>query len=410
MDSKGRDAQSPWAMPWAGWRAVAIRTWNESGDDNIGLIAAGVAFYGFLAIAPMLAAVVLCYGIFASPQTVIRDMQALMAVMPKDAALTVGQQLLDLVHASDGKKGTGIAIALALALFGARNGAGAVITALNVAYEEKEKRSFIRVNLIALAITAAGVVGAILAALATAALGTLDKLLPFTDDALLILGTVLSYVLLTLAGAAGAAALYRFGPSRHKPRWTWISPGSLFSAVLWLGLALGFGAYVRYVGKFDATYGSLGAVVALLTWLYLSAYVLLFGAELNSELEHQTAADTTTGAERPMGERRAWVADHVADAERDPPPGPRVPPVPVALPTPPALIEPAPSETGPVSDFVASRALVRVGRVAGLPKIGWISSGLASLGLSLLRRPRGKLAGGALLTVAAGLSLLKRRD
>jgi membrane protein len=409
MDAKGRDAESPWTMPWAGWRAVAIRTWNESGDDNIGLIAAGVAFYGFLAIAPMLAAVVLCYGIVASPETVIRDMQALMAVMPRDAARTIGQQLLDLVHASDGKKGTGIAIALALALFGARNGAGAVITALNVAYEEKEKRNFIRVNLTALAITAAGVIGAILAAIATAALGALDRLLPFADDTLLILGTVLSYVLLTLAGAAGAAALYRYGPSRHKARWTWITPGSLFSAVLWLGLALGFGAYVRYVGKFDATYGSLGAVVALLTWLYLSAYVLLFGAELNSELEHQTAADTTTGPEHPMGDRRAWVADHVADAEKDPPPGPRVPPAPLALP--PAADAPIvqAADTGPVSDFAASRAIVRVGRAAGLPKIGWISSGLASIGLSMLRRRGGKAAGAVMLAAAAGLSLLRKR-
>lgn len=313
MDTKGRDAQSPWAMPWAGWKAVLWRCWNEASDDNIGLIAAGVAFYGFLALVPLLGAIVLCYGLIADTTTVLHDVRALSAILPRDVAGVIGTQLLGLVHSPDGEKGLGILIALAIALFGARNGAGAIIAALNIAYEEKEKRSFLWVNVTALAITFGAVLAAIVAALAMTALGALDRLLPFAPDALLVMGTVVSHVLLTLAGAAGAAALYRFGPSRARPRWTWITPGSLFSALLWLALTLGFGAYVRYVGRFDATYGALGTIVALLTWLYLSAYILLFGAELNSELEHQTEHDTTTGTPQPLGQRRAWVADNVAD-------------------------------------------------------------------------------------------------
>ncbi|WP_066724988.1 YihY/virulence factor BrkB family protein [Sphingomonas pituitosa] len=313
MDAKGRDAHSPWAMPWAGWKSVLWRSWSEASDDNVGLIAAGVAFYGFLALVPLLGAVVLCYGLIADPPTVLHDVRALSTILPRDIAGVVGDQLLGIVYRPDGEKGLGILIALAIALFGARNGAGAVIAALNIAYEEKEKRNFLWVNLTAMAITLGAVLAAVLAAVAMTALGALDKLLPFAPDSLLVLGKVVSHALLTLAGAAGAAALYRFGPSRAQPRWTWITPGSLFAALAWMGLTLGFGAYVRYVGRYDATYGALGTIVALLTWLYLSAYILLFGAELNAELEHQTRQDTTTGAPQPLGQRHAWVADNVAE-------------------------------------------------------------------------------------------------
>jgi membrane protein len=392
MDAEGRDAASPWKMPWAAWKAVAIRSWNESGDDNIGIVAAGVAFYGFLALVPLLTAVILCYGIFTEPATVIRHMQALTAIMPPDIARTIGEQLLALVRSSDGEKGIGLLFALAVALFGARNGAGAVITALNIAYEEKEKRNFVVVNLTAIAITAAAVVAAIFAALAIAVLSALSSMLPYANDAVVILGTILSYLLLTLGGAAGAAALYRYGPSRAHARWVWLSPGSLFTALLWLALTLGFGSYVANIGKFDATYGSLGAVVALLTWLYLSSYVLLFGAEINAELEHQTALDTTTGAPQPLGARRAWVADHIAEA-----------PV-AAPPDPPA--EPAPS--GERESFIVGRAAVRGARIAGLPKIGWITSGVATLGLTMLRRKGRALPGAALLAAAAGLAWVRR--
>ncbi|MBB5711663.1 YihY/virulence factor BrkB family protein [Sphingomonas xinjiangensis] len=418
MDAKGRDATSPWKMPLAGWKQVAVRVWNESGDDNIGLIAAGVAFYGFLALVPLLTAILLCYGIFADPKTVVEDMQALTSLVPADVARTVGAQLMELVQSSDGKKGFGILIALALAIFGARNGAGAIITALNIAYEEQEKRSFIMVNLTALAITAAAVLAAILAASALTALAALGRWMHYDATVLPLLGTVVTYVLLTLAGAGAAAALYRVGPSRGKAQWTWLSAGSIFSALLWLGLTLGFGAYVRYIAKFDATYGSLGAVVALLTFLYLASYVLLFGAELNSELEHQTAKDTTTGAPQPMGTRRAWVADHVAadgDAEDAPakpkPPepsgaAPNVATRPVAR-TPSTPAAPAPE---PGTGFVAGRAVARAARISGLPKIGWVTTGLVTVGLAMVRR-RGKAgAGVALIAAATGLSWLRARD
>ena len=308
-------ATSPFSMSWTDWREVLTRSYKEAGDDNVGLIAAGVAFYAFLAMVPLLGAIVLSYGLVAEPATVMKNIKQLTTVMPADAAKLVGDQLLNVVTTSGGKKGFGLLLALGLALFGARQGAGAVITALNIAYEEKEKRGFIKLNLLALAMTAASVLVAILATVAIGALGHLESLFPALPGWASVLGKVFSYVLLAAAAAAGAATLYRYGPSRDEAKWTWLTPGSALTAVLWLLLTIGFGVYVSKFGNYNATYGSLATVVVLLTWLYLSAYVLMFGAEVNSELEHQTAADTTTGPEKPLGARGAWSADHVATGD-----------------------------------------------------------------------------------------------
>ena len=201
---------------------------------------------------------------------------------------------MNVAKTSGDKKGLGLLLALALALFGARNGAGAIVTALNITYDEEEKRGFVRLNLLALAITLGAVVVAILVVVAIAALGYLEDLFPNAPAILLGAGKTLSYLLVALAGAAGAATLYRYAPNRDAAQWVWLTPGSLVAAILWLILTIGFGIYVSQFGNYNATYGSLGTVVVMLTWLYLSSYVLLLGAELNSELEQQTAQDTTT--------------------------------------------------------------------------------------------------------------------
>jgi len=308
----GRLAYSPWQLPAAAWRQVAMRTWREAGQDNISLVAAGVAFYGFLAIAPLLAAFVLAYGLAADPARVVEDMRDLTALMPADAAALIGEQLMAVVRTSAEKKGAGLFLALGLAVFGARNGAAAIITALNIAYEETETRNLLRTNLLALAITVAALMLGMLSLYAVAALGHLERMLPEAPSWLIAAGKIGAYALLLLAGAAGAATLYRYAPNRATARWVWLTPGSIGAASLWLILTIGFGLYVSGFGNYGATYGSLSAVVVLLTWLYLSSYVLLLGAELNSELEHQTARDSTDGAPRPIGRRGAWVADHVA--------------------------------------------------------------------------------------------------
>lgn len=400
----GRGADSPAEITVKGWKQVAVRTWQQTSEDNVGLVAAGVAFYGFLALVPLLGATVMTYGLVAAPETVLRNVQSLTQVMPADAAKLVGEQLLSAVQASDGKKGLGLLLALGIALFGARNAAGSVITALNIAYEEKESRGLIKVNLLAMGITAGTVILAILAMFAIAALGHLEKALPHLPGWVLFLGKLASYALLLVGAAGGAATLYRYGPDRTNAAWAWITPGSAFAAIGWILLTLGFGFYAANFGNYGKAYGSLATVVVLVTWMYLSAYVLLFGAELNSELEHQTAKDTTAGAPKPLGERGAWSADHVAvGAEADEAGAAKL--------TPPTKIGGRPAQDTPREhSYLTSRVAARAGRLAGGAKVGMLGSAMATVGLSMLRRKGRAGAGAALLGSAAALALLRRKD
>jgi membrane protein len=309
---RGRDAISPWAIPLAGWKEIAGRTWRQTWIDNVGLVAAGVAFYSFLALVPLLGLIVMAYGLVAEPATVVRNMQALTDILPSNVAEFIGEQLLSSIDTAKETRGLGIIVALAFAFYGGSNGAGAIITALNIAYQEREKRSLTRFYLIALVMTLAAVAFALTALAATTTIAYLEELLPEASAFTVAVSKGVAYVALLLIAAGVAATLYRYAPSRENARWEWITPGSIFTAITWVLLTLGFGYYVTSVADYNATYGSLGAVIALLTWMYLSAYVFVIGAELNSEVEHQTAHDSTTGRPQPMGKRGAWSADNVA--------------------------------------------------------------------------------------------------
>jgi membrane protein len=311
-DPHGHRATTPWQMPARAWKDIAARTYKRVWDDNVGLVAAGVAFYGFFALLSLLGLIVLVYGVVANPFTVIEHMQALTAVLPTDVAFIIGDQLMTAVRASEKTKGLGILLAFLVAVYGGTNGAASVITALNIAYEEKEKRSLLAFYVLAVSMTLAALLVALCALAATAALAYLRHLLPQASSALVTGGKIGGYITLALVASGIASTLYRFGPSREDAKWTWITPGSLFAAFAWLLLTWAFGIYVSRFTNYHANYGSLGAVVALLTWMYLSAYAFVFGAELNSEIEHQTAKDSTTGSPQPMGERGAWAADNVA--------------------------------------------------------------------------------------------------
>ena len=394
-------------MPPGAWKDILFRTWRESSADNIGLVAAGVAFYAFLALVPLLGATVLTYGLIASPRTVLANVGSLAQILPSDIASLIDRQLLDIVQASSGKKGLGILAALAVALFGARNAAGSIIIALNIAYEEKEKRGFFKVTALALAITASAVILALLAIAAIGLLQFIGQLLP--NAPVLALVSKLFTPLVVAIGAGGAAAaLYRYGPSRENARWSWLTPGSLFSAIGWLVVTAGFGIYLTRFANYDATYGSLGAVVALLTWIYLSAYVFLFGGELNSEVEHQTALDTTDGADQPLGGRGAWSADHVARSAGDRSGGSS------PLSDKPAVTERTPPRTDvePAREhpYLASRIASRGAPVLGIARIGMVSSVLATAGLGLIRKRGRGSVGALLLASAAGLAFLARDD
>lgn len=311
VTDKGHNAVSPWQMPRAGWKDIASRTWQRTWDDNVGLVAAGVAFYGFFALVSILGIVVLVYGLVAEPRTVVQHMGVLTDVLPPDIALLIAEQALNAVTTSEATKGTGLLVALAAALYGGTNGSAALITALNIAYEEKEKRSLARFYLLALLMTLAAVIVTLAALAGTAFVAAIGA----DQGAVPLLGKIVGYVLLLLLSAALISGLYRYVPSREEARWVWITPGSILAAAVWLLLTVLFGFYLANLTNFSATYGSLGALAALQTWLYLSAYIVILGAELNSEIEHQTLRDSTTGAPEPIGKRGAWAADNVATTD-----------------------------------------------------------------------------------------------
>lgn len=306
---RGRHADTPTELPPAGWRDALIRTWNESGTDNVGLISAGVAFYGFLAFVPLLAALVLTYGLMADPATVMSHLQVIFKLLPADAARLVGEQMINVTETAAGKTGLGLALALALAIYGAMSGASAIITALNIAYDEEETRGIVKTTLLSLGITLGMIVVAIFGILAISALALLESLIPAAPLFVITLIRVAFWLAAAIAASTVIAAIYRYAPDRRWAKWRWLTPGSALATLGWLVMTLGFGFYAANFASYNATYGALGAVVVFLMWLYLSSYILLLGAELNSELEHQTAKDTTKGAPRPMGEREAYVAD-----------------------------------------------------------------------------------------------------
>lgn len=312
MEKQGHLAGSPWTMPRAAWLAVLKRTWSESSTDNIALVAAGVAFYTFLSLFPMLGAVVLIYGLAADKAGVLEDVRQIAQFLPTDIAAFIGEQMMYVLHSSESSKGFGLIVALGLAVFSARAAAGSIVSALNIAYEEDEKRDFFKVNFASLSITMAGVALGACGLLAVAMLGFLRDLFPSADPIVLFASKASGYILFALVVGAVAALLFRYGPSRRRAEWKWIMPGAALFTLGWIGMTFGFSLYVTQISNYNATYGSLATVVIFLTWIYLSSYILLLGAELNCELEHQTMRDSTVGRDKPLGARGAWAADHVA--------------------------------------------------------------------------------------------------
>lgn len=405
--ARGRHAREFWQIPRTGWRDIAVRTWTKTGTDNLSLLAAGVAFYSFLAFVPLLAAVVLIYGIVADPADVPRQMESLVRILPTDAATLVAGQLKGMTETPVTRSAIGLAVAIVLALYGAMRGATSVIGALNVTYGESETRSFIRSSLLSLGFTAGAVLVCVVATLAISAMSLLGGVihLPRAAAPLVTGGLWLGTALL----ASGLiAVVYRFGPARKDARWMWLTPGSVFASVGALLATFLFGLYVSRFAGYNATYGALGAVVSFLMWLYVAAFVLLLGAELNAEIEHQTAEDTTTGPARPQGQRGATMADTTArgphdigDGEGDHigPAEPR----PDDTPEPPDDKAGTPAWAPVAAGVLAARATRHVGEVP----MGVVPMTLLATGLSLIGQRRHAKAGllclgaGALMTVRA---------
>lgn len=309
-EDRGRQAQSPQQIPKAGWRDILLRVKDEQKKDNLSIVAAGVAFYGLLAIFPALAAMISIYGLVADPVQVQQQLATLGQVLPQEAYQVIHQQLQAIVSSSGGALGLGAIGGILLSLWSAAKGMKAMITALNIAYGEEERRGFVKLNGLALLLTLGSILFILLSLGLIVALPALLGNLGLPD---LFRGlfSFLRWPLLALCVIVGLALLYRFAPNRDQPRWKWVSWGAVVATVLWLVLSGLFSFYVSNFGSYNKTYGSVGAIVILLLWFFLTAYMFLLGAEMNAEMEHQTRHDTTRGEPRRMGRRDAKMADTV---------------------------------------------------------------------------------------------------
>jgi membrane protein len=254
--------------------------------DNLSLLAAGVAFQAFFSLFPTLTAAVSLYGLVADPHTVERQIGVMQGVLPPEAVKLIAAWLQALVQGPTTKFGIGLVVSVLLACWSMWSSAAMLITAVNICYGEKERRGFVSFNLHALALGAGLALFGLVALALVAVLPAALALLPVPGAWGEVLGLVRWPILAGLVTLA-LAVLYRYGPDRAEPKWQWISCGSVAATVLWILGSIAFTAYVARVGSYDRTYGSLGAVIILLLWFYLTCYVILAGAELNAEIERQ---------------------------------------------------------------------------------------------------------------------------
>ena len=310
-DPYGRDATRPYHIPLKGWWQVAQRVWTEASRDNLTVVAAGCAFYALFAIFPALSALTSLYGLTTDPATVENQFSMLSSVLPAEAYDIVIEQIRNLAASSNRALGWSFGLSIGLALWSVMSLTQAIFAALNIAYEEKERRSFLRFYLSAFLFALAGIIGGVVMLLAIVYVPILFAYAGYSQGFERII-SIARWPLMALLVLFLLAALYRYGPCRRRPKWSWVSVGSLFATTLWLLASAGFSFYVAHFAQYDRIYGSLGAVIVLLFWLYLTFYIILLGAEINAELELQTAKDTTRGRPRPSGRRGAFVADHVA--------------------------------------------------------------------------------------------------
>lgn len=310
--ARDRSAETPSDIPAKGWKDVLLRVYRGISDDRVLANAAAVTFYALLALFPALAALVSIYGLFADPASIQQHLDAASGVLPGGAVDLIRDQLNRLAAQPRGTLGLSFLIGLVISLWSANGGIKALFDALNIVYQEREERGFVRLNAISLAFTVAMIGFLILALTAIVAIPVALDYLPG------FIGAILNYArwpAMLVIVALAMACIYRYGPSRREALWRWLTLGSAFAALAWLGFSAIFSYYAANFGNFNKTYGSLGAVIGLMTWMWLSVAVLLVGGKLNAEMEHQTARDSTGEQDKPLGARGAKMADSVGEAQ-----------------------------------------------------------------------------------------------
>jgi membrane protein len=313
---RGRQATRPGEVGGRGWLDVLKRTRLGIRDSHASIVAAGVAFYAFLALVPALIALVIVYGLIASPADIKDQIASFASAAPRDAQRLLTSQLTSITRGAGGGASIGALIAVAGAIWAASSGMAALDTGLTIVNRETETRGFLRRRLLALVLTVFAVIGVLLMLALVVALPSVLDSIDVGDIGKIAIGLA-RWVLLAALLLFGLGVIFRYGPQRRRPRWRWITPGAIVAVIVGLLASIGFSIYVTLMGNYNKTYGSLGAIIVLLLWLYFMAYAVLFGAAMNAELERQTEYDTTAGADRPMGKRGAYAADTIGPARKE---------------------------------------------------------------------------------------------
>jgi membrane protein len=311
---RGRSATTPSQVPARGWKDILLRIWKSIGKDRVVVVAAGVTFYSILALFPAIAALVALYGLLADPATITSHLDSIAGVVPGGAIEVIRDQITRV--ASQGRTTLGLTflVGLLTSLWSANAGMKSLFDAHNLVYNEPEKRGFIWLNIISLTFTISAIVFALIAMGVMIVVPVVLNFIGLGGATEMVL-KIARWPALLIVVSLALASLYRYGPSREKPRWRWITWGSAVAAVSWLVISILFSWYAENFGSYNETYGSLGAIIAFMFWIWLSIIVVLIGAELNAETEHQTVRDTTTGRPKPMGARGATMADTIGASQ-----------------------------------------------------------------------------------------------
>ncbi|MGX5913893.1 YihY/virulence factor BrkB family protein [Aliidiomarina sp. Khilg15.8] len=307
----GRQATKPTEISWRGWYDVGRRILANVKRHNISLIAAGVALFLMLSIFPALNMTVSLYALFSSPENIITNLEPLRQLLPEEAFDVLTNQLTDLASAGGTTLNLTLLISVVVWLWVARKGAMALVTACNIVYNESEQRPFWSLLLVSLLFTMIGIVGFIVLAILAILLPIGLGMMPFGEFVQSAL-EFLRWPILAVVFVLVLGCVYRFAPNRKNAKWRWVSVGAVIATLLWIAASVGFTLYVQNFSNYNETYGAIGSVIILILWFYISAFVVLLGAEINAEMEHQTEVDSTVGSDKPMGERGAYVADTVA--------------------------------------------------------------------------------------------------
>lgn len=311
--TRGRNAETPMEIPALGWKDIFWRVKDEIAKDNVGLIAAGVAFYGLLALFPAITAIIAISGLVVEPNVVVQQLNSLSGVIPDDVIRIMTDQATAVAGSRDGGLGLAAILGILIALYSASKGMASLMEGVNVAYDEDEERGFFKLKLVTFALTLFLMLGLLIAMGAMLALPVAVSVLQWglVFEALL---TATLWIVLVLLTILGLSVLYRYAPSRDNPEWAWASLGAIVSCLLWIVASAGFAFYVANFGSYNESFGTLAGVIVLLMWFWISAFIILLGAELNAEMEAQTRKDTTVGRDLPMGQRDAEKADNLGAA------------------------------------------------------------------------------------------------